>query len=145
MTTMMWGGLSPPPGPPHPSYGRRPWSDPLRGTGIGDDRLAEVSWPWGTLRTPVVQSYVWGVCLLGNVVFFWLHCTMFLLMLWEQYPVHLLLPVLYFLNKYHLIFEVSACTVLLFGCCVGNFKCQFSNGHCTLRGSCPQASWLFDF
>ncbi|XP_031717057.1 cyclin-L1a isoform X3 [Anarrhichthys ocellatus] len=39
MTTMMQGGLSSPPqGHPTPSCGRRPWSEPPWGTGIGDDR-----------------------------------------------------------------------------------------------------------
>uniref|UniRef100_A0AAV2J5E0 Cyclin-like domain-containing protein n=1 Tax=Knipowitschia caucasica TaxID=637954 RepID=A0AAV2J5E0_KNICA len=31
-------GLSPPPGPAHPSCGRRPWSEAPRASGIGDDR-----------------------------------------------------------------------------------------------------------
>ncbi|XP_029303119.1 cyclin-L1a isoform X3 [Cottoperca gobio] len=37
MTTMMQGGLLPQ-GHPTPSCGRRPWSEPPRGTGIGEDR-----------------------------------------------------------------------------------------------------------
>ncbi|KAM7399524.1 hypothetical protein PAMP_018791 [Pampus punctatissimus] len=35
---------------PPPSCGRRPWSEPLWATGIGDDRLAEGPWPPGRLE-----------------------------------------------------------------------------------------------
>ncbi|XP_076001645.1 cyclin-L1a isoform X2 [Genypterus blacodes] len=38
MTTMRRGVRSPPPPAPPPSRGRRPWSERLPGTGIGDDR-----------------------------------------------------------------------------------------------------------
>lgn len=74
MTTMVQWGLSPPPGPPHPSCGRRPWSEPPWAAGIGDDRLAEGPWPLGHLEDfcgSVLNFWVavhqWGP--LGNVVF----------------------------------------------------------------------------
>lgn len=44
------GSLSSPQAHPTPSCGRLPWSEPPRGTGNGDDRLAEGPWPVGHLE-----------------------------------------------------------------------------------------------
>ncbi|MEQ2176158.1 Cyclin-L1 [Goodea atripinnis] len=44
------GSLSFPQAHPAPTCGRLPWSEPPRGTGIGDGRLAEGPWPVGHLE-----------------------------------------------------------------------------------------------